>query len=190
MLSSFWCVWSFITASCFVRLNAHFVKIVHRSHWTEYLSRLWQAVKINYIKYLYKFICVQDQLTEEDPVYTNTTDVKFKKKEHLATAQTNAAETKNLPSPSSGSQTVDNGRWENDDGLIYVTPFFDVGGQVRRPLHPRKEEADYCTLRLIQTKMSASDEDADHWNHVCTRFRLENINVCVIGFLRRGHWSF
>ncbi|XP_025102785.1 uncharacterized protein LOC112569259 [Pomacea canaliculata] len=104
----------------------------------------------------------KDQRTEEDPVYTNTTNIKFKKKEHLATAPINAAGTKNLPSPSSSSQTVDNGRWENDDGLIYVTPFFDVGGQVRRPLHPRKEEADYCTLRMIQTKMSASDEDSDH----------------------------
>lgn len=65
-----------------------------------------------------------------------------------------------MPCSASHSHTVDDGRWANDDGLIYVTPVFDVTKDARHRPAPMHEKTEYITPREIgKFKLSQKKSD-------------------------------
>lgn len=52
----------------------------------------------------------------------------------------------------SNFHSEDDGRWVNDDGLIYVTPFFDVAAGVKPRPPPIQEDTEYCSIQTISIK--------------------------------------
>lgn len=52
----------------------------------------------------------------------------------------------------SNPHSEDDGRWVNDDGLIYVTPFFEVAAGVKRRPPPSQEETEYSTIQTSSLK--------------------------------------